>query len=100
MQKKQNHVRELILICLTAASVPVLLILDGIQARRYENLSDEVSALEKKQEDLIEDNKQLVTNISVLSSTDRIEKIAETNLGMHKAETGDIVRVEMKGAKK
>ncbi|HAH60626.1 MAG TPA: cell division protein FtsL [Treponema sp.] len=100
MKKKQRHVSEIIIVCLIAAAVPALLILDGIQARRYENLSDEVSGLEKKQEELVEDNKKLVTDISLLSSTDRIEKIAENDLGMHKAETDDIVRVEMKGAKK
>lgn len=100
MKKKQRHVSEIIIVCLISAAVPALLILDGVQARRYENLSDEVSGLEKKQEELVEDNKKLVTDISLLSSTDRIEKIAENDLGMHKAETDDIVRVEMKGAKK
>ena len=42
----------------------------------------------------------MISDISVLSSSDRIEKIAEDDLGMHKANTGDIVRVEIKGEKK
>jgi cell division protein FtsL len=100
MVKKNKHVNELIIVCLAAVAVPALLILDGIQTRRYENLSDEVSGLEKKQEELVEENKKLVTDISLLSSTDRIEKTAENDLGMHKAETDDIVRIEMKGTKK
>jgi cell division protein FtsL len=100
MGKNHRHVGEIIIVCLMAAAVPVLLIIDGIQTRRYENLSDEVSGLEKKQEELVEENKKLVTDISLLSSADRIEKIAENDLGMHKAETGDIVRVEIKGTKK
>jgi cell division protein FtsL len=100
MVKKHRHVSEMIIVCLVAAAIPALLLIDGIQARRYENLSDEVSKLEKKQESLIEENKKLVTDISLLSSTDRVEKIAENDLGMHKAETDDIVRVEMKGRKK
>lgn len=100
MENKHGHVKEMILVCLIALAVPVLLILDGIQARKYEDLSDEVSSLEKKQEDLVEENKKLVTDISLLSSADRVEKMAQNELGMHKAETDDIVRVEMKGAKK
>lgn len=100
MEKKHKQVSELILVCIIAAAVPSLLILEGIQARRYENLSDEVSRLERKQEALVEDNKKKVTDISLLSSSDRVEKIAENELGMHKADTDDIVRIEMKGAKK
>jgi cell division protein FtsB len=100
MEKKHKHVCELILVCIIAAAVPALLILEGIQARRYENLSDEVSRLERKQEALVEDNKKKVTDISLLSSSDRVEKIAENELGMHKADTDDIVRIEMKGSKK
>lgn len=52
--------------------------------------------LEKKQEKLIAENKKLITDISVLSSSDRIETIAENDLGMRKAETEEIVRVEMR----
>ena len=49
---------------------------------------------------LIEENKKIVNEISVLSSADRIEKMAVDELGMHKAQADDIVRVEMTGEKK
>ena len=97
MKRKYGRVRETLVVCLIALSIPLLLIAGGMQARKYEDLSDEVSALEKKQEALVEENKKLVTDISLLASTERIEKIAENELGMHKAQTDDIVRVEMKG---
>ena len=42
----------------------------------------------------------MITNISMLSNANRIERIAEQQLGMHKAESDEIVRVEMKGAAK
>ena len=48
-------------------------------------------------DDEIEQNKKLVSDISLLSSTDRIKRIATDELGMHKAETKDIVRVDMNG---
>lgn len=88
------------IIVIIAAMIPVMLCLYALQAKRYTDLTKEIAALEKKQEKLIEDNKKLVSDISVLSSADRIEKIAVEELGMHKAESEDIVRVEMKGDNK
>ncbi len=89
-----------ILVCVLAALVPLILIIYGFQTKRYSELSREVKRLEKTQEELIEQNKKLVGDISLLSSTDVIEKKAVEELGMHKAETEDIVRVEMNGEKK
>lgn len=89
-----------ILICLFALSIPVMLGLYAMQAKKYTDLSKEVLELESKQEKLIEENKRLVSDISQLSSAERIEKIAVEELGMHKAEAEDIVRVEMTGEKK
>ena len=83
-----------------AASVPVMLILYGLQAKKYKDLTKEVVELERKQEKLIEENKRIVSEISVLTNAERIEKIAVEELGMHKAEAEDIVRVEMTGEKK
>lgn len=87
-------------ICLLAASVPAMLILYGLQAKKYRDLTKEVVELERKQEKLIEENKRIVSEISVLTNAERIEKIAVEDLGMHKAEAEDIVRVEMTGEKK
>lgn len=85
---------------LLALIIPLLLAVYGIQTKRYADLYKEVTALEKKQEELIEQNKRLVGDISLLSGSDRIEKIASEELGMHKAEKEDIVRIEMNGDKK
>ena len=76
-----------------------MLFLYALQAKQYTELTKEVKALELKQEKLIEENKKLVSDIAILSSADRIEKIAVEELGMHKAEKEDIVRVEMTGEK-
>lgn len=89
-----------LLLCLVVLSIPAMLCLYAVQAKKYTALTQEVRDLEKKQEKLIEENKKLVSDIAVLSSADRIEKIAVEELGMHKAETEDIVRVEMTGEKK
>ena len=87
-------------ICLFVLLIPFMLFMYGFQAKRYSKLKIEIKALEQKQEKLIEENKKIVNEISILSSADRIEKMAVEELGMHKAEKEDIVRVEMTGEKK
>ena len=46
-----------------------------------------------------EENKKLIIDISLLSSGQRIGNIAENELGMHKAEGDEIIRVEMEKRK-
>ncbi len=94
--KVRDFFRRLGLVLLVL-TIPTMLILYAFQAKKYTDLNKEILALEKKQEKLIEENKRLVSDISVLTSADRIEKVAVEELGMHKAESEDIVRVEMKG---
>lgn len=85
-----------IIACVAVVMIPFLLALDAFQAKRYAKLQKELDALEAKQQELVEDNKKLISDISVLSSSDRIENLAENELGMHKAKSEDIVRVEIK----
>lgn len=79
-----------------ALLVPLLFALNAMQAARYMKVQKEVKALEQKQVELVEENKRLITDISLLSSGERIGKIAEEELGMRKAESEEIVRVEMR----
>ena len=97
---KAKKIAEILLISLFAISIPAMLGLYAFQAKRYTEITKEIINLEAKQEKLIEENKKLVSEISVLSSAERIEKIAVEELGMHKAEKDDIIRVEMTGEKK
>ncbi|MCQ2596773.1 MAG: cell division protein FtsL [Treponema sp.] len=99
MKEKTKYSLLTFLGILLAAAIPAMLILYGFQAKRYMDLSREIAKLEQKQEILIEENKKLVSDISILSSSTRIEKIAVEELGMHKAESADIVRVDMTGKK-
>lgn len=88
------------LICIFAVTIPLLWGIYAFQAKKYTDLSKEISDLERKQEQLIEENKRLVSDISILTSAERIEKIATEELGMHKAQSEDIIRVEMTGERK
>lgn len=100
MKTKTKNVLYKISACVLAILIPVLLIAYGFQTKKYIDLSREVGKLEKTQENLIEQNKKIVGDMSLLMNTDEIEKKAQGELGMHKAESEDIVRVEMNGSKK
>ncbi len=100
MKKRIRNFIKNFFFCLVALGIPGLLILNGIQSSKYRTLQKEVVDLERKQEALIEENKKLITDISLLSSSDRIEKIAEEDLGMRQAESEEIVRVDVNTAKK
>ncbi|MCQ2611160.1 MAG: cell division protein FtsL [Treponema sp.] len=93
--KKHKNVIKTVVYIVTGVLIPALLILNAMQAQRYHDIEKEVHALEVKQAALVEENKKLITDISILSSAQRIGKVAEEQLGMHKAETKDIVRVDM-----
>ena len=94
--KKSGFVKRLG-IYLLALSIPFFLVVAMVQSQQYMNIEKEVAELEQVQKDLIESNKALVTDISVLSSSERIEKIAVEELGMRKATSDEIVRVSIKG---
>ncbi len=98
--KKVSYILRIVFLCLVALCIPGLLVLNGIQAKRYTALEKDVEELEKKQQELIEQNKKMITDISLLSSSERIENIAQNELGMRMAESDEIVRVEMKDSKK
>ena len=89
-----------IILCILTASIAILMFLYAMQAKKYTDLSNEIEELENKQAKLIEENKRLISDISILTSAERIEKIATEELGMHKAESDDIIRVEMTGEKR
>ncbi len=95
--KEKSVLAKGVAICLLAASIPLFLAVEGIQARRYARLEQEIDRLERSQAELVEENKNLITGISVLASADRIEELASGQLGMRPAESSEIIRVEMGG---
>ena len=84
-------------ICLLAASIPVFLAVLGAQSQQSGQFKGEIAGLEREQAELVEENKNLITGISVLAGADRIEALASGQLGMRPAESSEIIRVEMGG---
>ena len=96
--KKGGRIVRVLFVALLALCIPGALAIGGMRSRKYADLNKDVTDLETRQQTLVDENKNLITDISLLSSTDRIERIAEEELGMRQAESEEIVRVQMKGA--
>jgi cell division protein FtsL len=79
-----------------ALMIPALLLVGVWQSSRYSRLEAEVRALDERQYEVITLNKRLISGISVLSTPERIEKVAVETLGMRKAQAGEIMRIELK----
>lgn len=95
MKKKKGKI-QMILMFAAAFGIPVLFALYEVRAHGFKVEEEKVRAIERKQSELVENNKRLIEEISVLSASERIEDLAENVLGMHKASTDEIVRVEIK----
>jgi|LSQX01.2.fsa_nt_gb cell division protein FtsL len=90
------------LILLAVISIPAILALSSWQSSRFDQLSREIAQLEKEQRTLLGKNKQLITEIAVYSSVQRIEERAKTTLNMSRIPSSAIVQVQIqkKGADK
>ncbi len=97
MKKKSKAVQVLKTICyiVVAALIPGLLIVNAVVTGDTDKEKTQIKEMVTKQERLVDENKKLITDISLYSSAQRIGKIAEEELGMHKAEREEVVRVEM-----
>jgi cell division protein FtsL len=82
-----------------ALTIPLFLGLNVWQSNRYANLKQEIDRLEQAQADWVESNKRLIAAIAVLSSPERIEHIAQNELGLRKIRPEDVLQVKIEGGK-
>lgn len=67
------------------------------QGYRYEKLRRDVQNMEEEQRDWLEQNKKLVAALAVLSSPERIEKLAERELGLVRLDSSRVTTVVAAG---
>ncbi|MDR1470847.1 MAG: cell division protein FtsL [Spirochaetaceae bacterium] len=77
-------------------SIPLFLLGAVWQGERYAALWGEVERLAESQEKVIEENRRLIAEITVLSSSARIENIAKTSLGFEKKVPEEVIEVTIK----
>ncbi len=77
--------------------VPGLLFLNAWQGYRYNELSDQVAALEKQQQDLLEANRDVIAQIAYEESPTRVEQKAGASFGLEAADPAHVTRVLVPG---
>ena len=77
-------------LCLT---VPGLLFLNAWQGYRFSRLTDQVTALEKQQKDLLEANRDIIGQIAFESSPERVAEKA-AGLGLVPADPSAVIRLQ------
>ena len=70
-----------------------LLFLNTWQGYRFESLKRDVQELEAEQRDWLEQNKKLVAAMAVLSSPERIQRIADKDLALRKPARSELATV-------
>ena len=83
-----------IIIALALVSVPILMAIQMLQAYRYSITLEQMESYESLQIDRLEENKRLLAGIAVFSSPERVYSIAEAELGLIKANPGNILHVK------
>lgn len=83
-------------VVLMTLAIPFALFAGVWQTSRYLRLENETTRMEQEQYEVIALNRRLLSGISVLSTPERIEKVAVENLGMRKALPDEITRIELK----
>ncbi|MDR2702186.1 MAG: septum formation initiator family protein [Spirochaetaceae bacterium] len=84
-----------ILLYVMVLAVPAFLGFTAWQSARYADLERELFRMEKTQEEWVEANKRLIAGITILSSPDRIERIARDDLGLHKKRPEDVLQISI-----
>jgi cell division protein FtsB len=89
--------RRYVFLYVMMLTIPLFLGLLVRQSARYAELERSVKQLEQSQEDWVESNKRLITGISLLLASERIEHIAVNELGLSKIQPEDVLQIRIKG---
>lgn len=87
--------KRYLVIYFAVVTIPLFLGLVVWQSNRFRNLEQEIRRLEKLQAEWVESNKRLIAANAVLSSPQRIEHIAQKDLGLRKIRPEDVLQVKI-----
>ena len=73
--------------------IPAAAFLNVWQVFRYKQLENEIVRFEDRQQELLEKNRRLIAGMSVLQSPQRLDQLAEMELGLQKIEPGKLIRI-------
>lgn len=81
-------------------TIPFMLALSAVQASRYRVVAEDLKTLDADQQQWLESNKKLIAGIAVLSSPQRIEQIARTDLGLKKKPPEQVLQIHIENGKR
>jgi cell division protein FtsL len=87
--------KRYLLIYFAVITIPLFLGLAVWQSNRYRNMEQEIRRLEQLQSEWVEGNKRLIAANAVLSSPQRIEHIAQKELGLRKIRPENVLQVNI-----
>jgi hypothetical protein len=79
------------------ATIPLLLGAVAWQSCRYAELEKETVRLDNIQEDWVSNNRRLIAGIALLSSPERIEMLARTEMGLTKKRPEEVLQIRITG---
>lgn len=91
--------RRVLFFYFVALTVPLFLGLSVWQFAICTDLKREIRQIENAQIELVERNKQLITDIAALSSPQRIAYIAQNDLDLRKIRPEDVLQIKIEGRK-
>jgi cell division protein FtsL len=80
-------------------TIPLVLGLNVWQSFRYREIERDLGKLEREQEEWVESNKRLIAGIAVLSSSERIARIA-VDLGLIKIQPEDVLQIRIEARRR
>ncbi|MDR1025129.1 MAG: septum formation initiator family protein [Treponema sp.] len=89
--------KRYLLVYFVALVIPALLALVSWQSARYIDLEQKITALESGQEEWVESNNRLIAVIAMLSSSERIERIAQDQLGLSRVGPENVLQIKIVG---
>jgi cell division protein FtsB len=80
-----------------ALTIPAMLALVSQQSARYLDLERKIAALEKEQGEWVENNNRLIAAIAMFSSSERIDRISRSQLGLIQIRPEDVLQIRITG---
>lgn len=81
-------------ILIGVATLPLFLMAVVLQAIQYQDLQREVASQEREQTEWVEKNKKMLAGVTVLRAPQRIEALAEGDVGLHPVGADHTVKVQ------
>ena len=86
-------IKRFFLLYFITLTIPLFLGLTAWQSARYSDLEKQTKKLELDQENWVESNKHLIADIAILTTSEKVERIALEGMGLSKIQPENVLQV-------